>query len=124
MGNILILSIGQNSVFLILYFLTYSCLRVETNNSKMKPSETMVRTLFEVFGPLRSIDIPMLDPYRPKIVHNYSNTSSFGHDGLFEAYIQYQEYGGFVKCMNAFRGMKFLYKEGNKAWTALVQVIK
>jgi hypothetical protein len=25
--------------------------------------------------------------------------------------------------MTAFRGMKLLYKEGNRAWTALVQVM-
>ena len=49
-------------------------------------------------------------------------TFAFGQDGLFEAFIQYQEYVGFVKCMTAFRGMKLLYKEGDRAWTAVVQV--
>jgi arginine/serine-rich splicing factor 17 len=89
----------------------------------MKPSESMLRAVFEVFGPLRTVDIPMLDPYRPKMVSNPPNTFAFGQDGLFEAFIQYQEYVGFLKCMTAFRGMKLLYKEGNRAWTALVQVI-
>lgn len=95
---------------------------MEESSAKLKPSETMLRTLFEVFGPLRSVDIPMLDPYRPKMVSNQQNTFAFGQDGLFEAYVQYQEYVGFLKCMTAFRGMKLLYKEGSKAWTTVVQV--
>ncbi len=96
---------------------------METNSSKLKPSESMLRTLFEVFGPLRSVDIPMLDPYRPMMVTNPQNTFAFGQDGLFEAFIQFQEYVGFLKCMTAFRGMKLLYREGNRAWTALIQVM-
>ncbi|KAI9558694.1 hypothetical protein GHT06_015483 [Daphnia sinensis] len=95
---------------------------LEANSTKPKPSEAMLRALFEVFGPLRTVDIPMLDPYRAKMIPNAPNTFAFGQDGLFEAFVQYQEYVGFLKCMTAFRGMKLLYREGNRAWTALVQV--
>ena len=112
-------------IFSFFYFfgVKYLLNRLENNSSKLKPSESMLRALFEVFGPLRTVDIPMLDPYRPKMVSNPPNTFAFGQDGLFEAFVQYQEYVGFLKCMTAFRGMKLLYKEGNRAWAAFVQVM-
>lgn len=98
--------------------------RMEINGSKkLKPSETMLRTLFEVFGPIRAVDIPMLDPYRTKMVINPQNTFAFGQDGFFEAFVQYQEYAGFLNCMTAFRGMKLLFKDGNTAWSSIIQVI-
>ena len=118
-GNLTIWHCTWRPQFRSIKFITF---RIEINSAKLKPSESMLRTLFEVFGPLRSVDIPMLDPYRPKMVTNPPNTFAFGQDGLFEAFIQYQEYVGFVKCMTAFRGMKLLYKEGDRAWTAVVQV--
>merc|ERR1711976_917686 len=57
-------------------------------------------------------DIPMLDPYRHKMKKTLSgiNTFSFGQDLVFEAYIQYKEYIGFVKAMNALKGMKLVTK--------------
>lgn len=98
--------------------------RLEENGTKkFKPSETMLRTLFEVFGPIRCVDIPMLDPYRSKMVMKNQNTFAFGQDGFFEAFVQYQEYIGFLKCMTAFKGMKLLYKEGSMAWSCLIQVM-
>ena len=51
------------------------------------------------------------------------NTFAFGQDELFEAYIQFQEYIGFVKCMTAFKGMKLVFKKGDQAWAAGIQVI-
>merc|ERR1712107_898995 len=47
-----------------------------------------------------------------------------GQDLVFEAYIQYKEYIGFVKAMNALKGMKVCYKdrESSRAWTSSVKV--
>jgi len=91
-------------------------------NHKVKPSETIVREVFKVFGPLRAVDIPMLDPYRSSMISSASKTFAFEQDGLFDAYIQYQEYMGFVKCMTAFKGMKLLLKKSDHWQAALIQV--
>jgi arginine/serine-rich splicing factor 17 len=50
-------------------------------------------------------------------------TFSFGQDLAFEGYVQFKEYICFVKAMDALRGMKLLYKEGDKAHTANMKVI-
>ncbi|CAG2069007.1 unnamed protein product, partial [Timema podura] len=39
----------------------------------------------------------------------------------FEGYVQFKEYVCFVKAMDALRGMKLLYKEGDKAFTASIK---
>lgn len=91
-------------------------------NHKVKPSETIIREVFGVFGPLRAVDIPMLDPYRSNMVSFTNHTFPFEQDGLFDVYIQYQEYTGFAKCMAAFKGMKLLLKKSDLCQTALIQV--
>lgn len=80
-----------------------------------KPSEECLRKVFSQFGDLRCIDIPMLDPYRKEmsglVKSGTIQTFSFGQDLIFDAYIQYKEYIGFVKAMDRFRGMKLLYMD-------------
>merc|ERR550532_3278882 len=51
-------------------------------------------------------------------------TFSFGQDLVFDAFIQFKEYIGFVKCMNAMKGMKLCYKDrdSEKAWTSNIRV--
>jgi arginine/serine-rich splicing factor 17 len=51
-------------------------------------------------------------------------TFSFGQDLVFEAYIQYKEYIGFVKAMNSLKGMKLLNKDRSedRAWVANIKV--
>ncbi|XP_062910661.1 A-kinase anchor protein 17A [Mobula hypostoma] len=80
------------------------------NSSSEKPSDFILRKVFETFGKIRNVDIPMLDPYREEMTGKNFHTFSFGGHLNFEAYIQYQEYIGFVKAMDALRGMKLLYK--------------
>uniref|UniRef100_UPI00398EEDF0 A-kinase anchor protein 17A-like n=1 Tax=Pristiophorus japonicus TaxID=55135 RepID=UPI00398EEDF0 len=80
------------------------------NSSSEKPSDFILRKVFETFGEIRNVDIPMLDPYREEMTGKNFHTFSFGGHLNFEAYIQYQEYIGFVKAMDALRGMKLLYK--------------
>jgi len=90
-----------------------------------KPSEFVLKKAFQAFGDIRIVDIPMLDPYRHKMKKTLSgiNTFSFGQDLVFEAYIQYKEYIGFVKAMNALKGMKVCYKdrESERAWTSNIK---
>ena len=89
------------------------------------PSEFIVRKVFETFGDVRSIDIPMLDPYHKELTLSKGTiqTFSFGQEILFEAYIQFAEYLSFVKAMTALRGMKLLYKgDDGKALTANMKV--
>ncbi|XP_030332493.1 A-kinase anchor protein 17A [Strigops habroptila] len=75
-----------------------------------KPSEEILIKVFKNFGEIRNVDIPMLDPYREEMTGRNFHTFSFGGHLNFEAYVQYQEYAGFIKAMNALRGMKLMYK--------------
>ena len=94
--------------------------------NKDKPSETVLNRVFTVFGDIRCIDIPVLDPYRKQMTASKPGTIqtfSFGQDLTFEAYIQYKEYVGFIKAMDSLRGMKLMYKNGeDKALTANIKV--
>ncbi|NWH54110.1 AK17A protein, partial [Fregata magnificens] len=75
-----------------------------------KPSEEVLTKVFKKFGEIRNVDIPMLDPYREEMTGRNFHTFSFGGHLNFEAYVQYREYAGFIKAMNALRGMKLMYK--------------
>merc|ERR1719431_1620956 len=91
-----------------------------------KPSEFVLKKAFSAFGEIRIVDIPMLDPYRHKMKEGVSGikTFSFGQDLVFEAFVQFKEYIGFVKAMNAMKGMKLCYKDrdSEKAWTSNIKV--
>ncbi|XP_048880841.1 A-kinase anchor protein 17A [Brienomyrus brachyistius] len=88
-----------------------------------KPSESILRAVFEGFGKIRNVDIPMLDPYREEMMDKNFHTFTFGGHLNFEAYVQYQEYAGFVKAMDSLRGMKLMYKgEDGKAVACNVKV--
>uniref|UniRef100_A0A8C5LXB3 A-kinase anchoring protein 17A n=1 Tax=Leptobrachium leishanense TaxID=445787 RepID=A0A8C5LXB3_9ANUR len=88
-----------------------------------KPSEDVFMKVFNAFGEIRNIDIPMLDPYREEMTGRNFHTFSFGGHLNFEAYIQYKEYVGFMKAMNSLRGMKLLYKgEDGKAVACNIKV--
>lgn len=75
-----------------------------------KPSEEVLIKVFQKFGEIRNVDIPMLDPYREEMTGRNFHTFSFGGHLNFEAYVQYREYAGFIEAMNALRGMKLMYK--------------
>lgn len=91
--------------------------------SSEKPSEEVLRKIFSMFGEIRNVDIPMLDPYREEMTGRSFHTFTFGGHLNFEAYVQYKEYMGFVKAMNALRGMKLMYKgEDGKAIACNVKV--
>ncbi|XP_041075506.1 A-kinase anchor protein 17B-like isoform X2 [Polyodon spathula] len=88
-----------------------------------RPSEETVREVFGRFGPIRNMDIPMLDMYRQEM--SGRNFSSFGFGGLhtFDMFIQFQEHEDFVKAMEALRGMKLMFKgEDGKALACSMKV--
>ncbi|XP_067401824.1 A-kinase anchor protein 17A [Emydura macquarii macquarii] len=88
-----------------------------------KPSEEVLIKVFKKFGEIRNVDIPMLDPYREEMTGRNFHTFSFGGHLNFEAYVQYCEYVGFIKAMNALRGMKLMYKgDDGKAVACNVKV--
>ncbi|XP_002735125.1 A-kinase anchor protein 17A-like [Saccoglossus kowalevskii] len=102
------------------------CRWFATKKDPDKPSEFILRKVFQQFGELRHVDIPMLDPYRGENVTTGApnfQTFTFGGHLHFSAFVQFLEYMGFVKAMNAFRGMRLLYKsEDGKAYTANIKV--
>ena len=53
--------------------------------------------VFESFGEIRCVDIPVLDPYRRNMMKDAKTFSTFDAHLTFEAYIQYVEYISFVK---------------------------
>ena len=94
---------------------------------KLKPCEDVVRRVFETFGEVRCVDIPVLDPYRKEIMGSLAKpgtiqTFNYGQEINFEAYVQFKEYISFVKAMDALRGMKLLYKDQDKALSANIKV--
>ncbi|XP_062982399.1 A-kinase anchor protein 17A [Elgaria multicarinata webbii] len=88
-----------------------------------KPNNEVLIKVFSKFGDIRNVDIPMLDPYREEMTGRNFHTFSFGGHLNFEAYVQYEEYAGFIKAMSALRGMKLMYKgEDGKAVACNIKV--
>eukprot|EP00095_Tigriopus_kingsejongensis_P001020 maker-scaffold2058_size21661-snap-gene-0.8 protein:Tk01020 transcript:maker-scaffold2058_size21661-snap-gene-0.8-mRNA-1 annotation:"hypothetical protein HELRODRAFT_62550" len=98
----------------------------KSGTTKERPSEYVLKKVFATFGEIRAVDIPLLDPYRDQMKSTISGiqTFNFGQDLVFEAYVQYKEYIGFVKAMNSLKGMKLLYQDRyeERAWVANVVV--
>ncbi|KAF6719488.1 A-kinase anchor protein 17A [Oryzias melastigma] len=88
-----------------------------------RPSEEVLIAVFQTFGKVRNVDIPMLDPYREEMMDKNFSTFSFGGHLNFEAFVQYQEYGFFTKAMDTLRGMKLMLKgEDGKAVACNIKV--
>lgn len=94
-----------------------------TEDGGTVPSELLISKIFKKWGPLRRVDVPAADRYRPRMRLG-TNMHKFSYeDGIFfDAYIQYIEYMDFVRAMDALRGMKLLKKEGQNALTAVIKV--
>ena len=81
--------------------------------NRTQPSEYILRKVFETYGEVRCVDIPMLDAYRKdngQTDINAISTFNFDQDIVFEAYVQYREYIAFVKAMTALKAMKLMFK--------------
>ncbi|KAG8224099.1 hypothetical protein J437_LFUL001793, partial [Ladona fulva] len=60
------------------------------------PSESIFRKVFETFGEIRCVDIPILDTVRNAArVSSGIQTFYFGQDHSFEGYVQFKEYVDF-----------------------------
>lgn len=93
-----------------------------TDDKENKPSIEILQQVFSTFGEIRCCDIPCLDPFR--ITQNTLGTKVPGvQETTFDAYIQYSEYIGFVKAMDACRNMKLMIiDDTNNAYTANIKV--
>ncbi|CAL8100746.1 unnamed protein product [Orchesella dallaii] len=93
-------------------------------DEKPIPSEKLFRRIWETFGDVRSIDIPIADPYRTQMQSSIAGikTFTFSSDSVFEAYVQYRDYMNFVRAMDALRGCYIFFEETNKYWVANVKV--
>lgn len=86
------------------------------------PSESIFKRVFEKFGGVRQVDIPCADPYRMHMKAAIRGTITPAQDNAlyFDAYVQFSEYVGFVRCMDALRGHKLLRKKDDVAeWVGL-----
>ncbi|XP_032247327.1 A-kinase anchor protein 17B isoform X2 [Phoca vitulina] len=91
-------------------------------SSGEKPCEEILRVVFESFGKIKNVDIPMLDPYREVMTGGTFGGFSFGLQ-TFEAFIQYQESTDFVKAMESLRGMRLMLKgDDGKALACNIKV--
>ncbi|XP_045642745.1 A-kinase anchor protein 17B-like [Ursus americanus] len=92
-------------------------------SSGEKPCEEILRVVFESFGKIKNVDIPMLDPYREVMTGGNFGGFSFGLQ-TFEAFIQYQESTDFEKAMESLRGMKLMLKgDDGKALACNIKVM-
>ncbi|XP_071450198.1 A-kinase anchor protein 17A-like [Hetaerina americana] len=97
--------------------------KLSKSDGRDMPSDYIFKKVFEAFGEVRVVDIPMLDPLRNEMKNTSGiSTFYFGQDHSFEGYVQFKEYVCFVKAMTALKGMKLLFKDGDKAWTANIKV--
>merc|ERR1711976_935813 len=97
--------------------------------AKDNPVEHVLKKVFQTFGEIRKVDIPCRDPYRAQMKSNISGVQTFstfgsGQDLVFDAYIQFKEYIGFVKAMNSLKGMKLCCKDRHedRSWVANIKV--
>ncbi len=72
-----------------------------------RPSPNLLVKVFATFGDIRRFHIPVLDINEEE--DNFKRFS-FNESLSFEAYVQYRDYIGFVKAMDALRGMKLVKK--------------
>ncbi|XP_032187067.1 A-kinase anchor protein 17B [Mustela erminea] len=92
-------------------------------SSGEKPCEEILRVVFESFGKIKNVDIPMLDPYREVMTSGNFGGFSFGLQ-TFEAFVQYQESTDFAKAMESLRGMKLMLKgDDGKALACNIKVM-
>ncbi|XP_064553511.1 A-kinase anchor protein 17A isoform X1 [Drosophila montana] len=100
------------------------CARHAENDEHVKPSESIFKRIFEKFGRVRTVDIPICDPYRKSMQSDISGmrTFSFEQDVLFEAYVQFEEYSSFVRAMDEFRSTKLVRKFVDKTQAININV--
>lgn len=56
------------------------CPRHQENDDVVKPSESIFKRIFEKFGEVRMVDIPICDPYRKEMKPHMSGMKTFSFD--------------------------------------------
>lgn len=56
------------------------CPRHMENEDGVKPSESIFKRIFEKFGEVRCVDIPICDPFRAKMKSHMTGMKTFSHD--------------------------------------------
>lgn len=76
---------------------------------KDRPKTDVLLDVFSTFGEIRRFHIPLLDEMEMKAGNSFRK---FSHSEslVFDAFIMYKDYVGFVKAMDALRGMKLVKK--------------
>ncbi|KAL7038027.1 hypothetical protein ACKWTF_009434 [Chironomus riparius] len=100
------------------------CPRHHENDDQVKPSEVLFKRIFEKFGEVRIVDIPICDPYRDQMKSGLTGLKNFAFDNetYFEGYVQFAEYSSFVRCMDEFRAMKLVRKDKDKLVAVNIEV--
>lgn len=132
-----------DTVYLSNLPIKWFCPRHLENEPNVKPSESLFKRIFEKFGEVRLVDIPICDPYRDQMKSGLTGLKnfSFDNDMYFEgwgaeilkqsrkcnfwfssSYVQFSEYGSFVRAMDEFRSMKLVRKEVDKHVAVNIQV--
>ncbi len=98
-----------------------------TDLAGIKPSETVLREVFSIFGEIRLVDMILNSAAYKKQPSTTDLLFASGaglHVPTFEAFIQYKDYISFVKAMDTFRGMKLLFVDDIErvAFTANIKV--
>lgn len=88
------------------------------DENDIKPSEKILFRIFEKFGKIRNVDIPICDPYRSKMKSYMTGilNHSFEDKELFEGYVQFKDYIGFLKAMEELKGMKLVFKSNSNCY--------
>lgn len=56
------------------------CPRHHENDDSVKPSEVLFKRIFEKFGDVRTVDIPICDPYRDQMKSGLTGLKNFSYD--------------------------------------------
>ncbi|XP_069468381.1 A-kinase anchor protein 17B-like [Ambystoma mexicanum] len=83
---------------------------LSTDSNDPDPSEDILRMVFERFGTVANVYIPMLDPCIEDVPEEGCEEAFLRSLKTFEAYVQYEDYEGFEKAVGSLRGMKLLFK--------------
>lgn len=85
----------------------------QTSSKNAIPSERLLCKIFEKFGAIRVVDVPLCDPFRKKMNDQISGIKncSLENTEVFEVYVQFKDYVGFKMAMKALYNMKLVHKD-------------
>ncbi|XP_078544811.1 A-kinase anchor protein 17B-like isoform X2 [Lissotriton helveticus] len=83
---------------------------LSTDCNGVKPSVDVLKQVFETFGTVRVIDIPMLESCAVEVSGEGCDNATLGCLDTFEAFIQYEDSKSLRKAMESLRGMQLIFK--------------